>query len=134
MISLLEKNKLLSWGITLLIAITIFYVSSLTSRQIPGGGGTGLRAILYHIIIFFLFAFFLAISLVQGKKKDLISLAIILAVAYGITDEIHQYFVPGRASSFSDFLLDSLGILFASMIYFISLKSRHLIKLNNKVR
>src|SRR5690606_18555072 len=33
----------------------------------------------------------------------------VLAVAYGITDEIHQAFVPGRFASVGDLVADALG-------------------------
>jgi VanZ family protein len=36
-----------------------------------------------------------------------VSLAV--TVAYGIVDEVHQYFVPGRAASFLDVLSDTSG-------------------------
>jgi VanZ family protein len=33
-----------------------------------------------------------------------------LGIAYAVTDEIHQYFVPGRAAMISDVLLDAIGV------------------------
>ena len=39
------------------------------------------------------------------------SLAIIITIAYAITDEFHQYFVPGRIPSILDILFDSFGAL-----------------------
>ena len=124
MISWFEKHSKISWAITLLIAIAIFYISSLTFELSTGVGGIGLKATLYHIIAFFFFSFFLAISLVRGKNRSLIFLAIIFSVLYSISDEIHQFFVPGRVSSISDVFLDSVGIIFASLFYFILLEYR----------
>ncbi|MFH1307321.1 MAG: VanZ family protein [archaeon] len=123
MISWLERNKSISWAITLIIAIIIFYVSSLSFKA--GEGGSNLNAILYHLVIFFILGFFLLISLLGGKKKYLIlCLGILAAVFYALLDEIHQFFVPGRYSSISDVLVDSLGIIYAAMIYFIIIKYR----------
>jgi VanZ family protein len=42
-------------------------------------------------------------------KENAIYLAIIATILYGITDEIHQYFVPGRVFSHFDLLADSVG-------------------------
>jgi len=43
--------------------------------------------------------------------------SIILGVLYGLTDEIHQYFVPGRTSSLADLGADALGILLGVWIF-----------------
>ena len=116
MISWFEKHNKVSWIITILIAIAIFYISSLTSESI-GRSVASWQTVVYHFLAFFFLAAFLLISLVQGRKQEFIFLAIILALFYGVTDEIHQLFVPGRVCSFSDFLIDSSGILFASLSY-----------------
>jgi len=38
-----------------------------------------------------------------------ISLAIVCAIAFGISDEIHQWFVPNRQADIFDLLADTLG-------------------------
>ena len=123
MIAWFEKNGWISWIITIVIAGLIFYFSSLT---FPAGSGSGsnIYSIFYHIIIFFLFALFLSISLVKGKIKKDIILAIAIGIVYGISDEIHQLFVPGRSSAIFDVFLDSFGILTASVIYLLMLEFR----------
>lgn len=45
--------------------------------------------------------------------------AFILTFFYAITDECHQYFVPGRSAEWTDVLIDSLGALF--FLFFIKL-------------
>ncbi|GDY03034.1 hypothetical protein LBMAG49_23630 [Planctomycetota bacterium] len=45
-------------------------------------------------------------------------IALIVAVCYGITDELHQRFVPGRHCSVSDGITDFAGALFASAVLF----------------
>ena len=46
-----------------------------------------------------------------------------IAALYAATDELHQYFVPGRACMFTDVCIDSfgalLGILFATVIMIV---------------
>ena len=45
-------------------------------------------------------------------------LTVVSGFLYSVTDEIHQYFIPGRAMRFSDVLIDTAGILLsASLIY-----------------
>jgi VanZ family protein len=36
--------------------------------------------------------------------------ALVLGIAYAVTDEVHQAFVPGRQGSVWDVLLDSVGV------------------------
>lgn len=118
-----EKHRNLSIVITIIIAITIFYMSSLTFP--PGPEKFNIKPMLYHLFIFFLFALFLLICLVNGKKRNLFFvLVILISIFYSLSDEIHQFFVPGRSSSLADVGLDTIGILFAFMIYFISIKYR----------
>lgn len=123
MIFWFEQNYKLSWMITIFIALIIFYTSSLTAEE-TAGVGVGYNAVLYHIIVFFLLSFFLFISLVRGKKKDLIIFGAIFAFLFAILDEIHQFFVPGRSSTTRDVMLDSVGILFAIFFYLLILKYR----------
>ena len=124
MLSWFEKNNKISWIITIIIAVIIFYMSSLTFESAGGSKGFGYKADIYHISIFFLFAFFLSISLIKGKNKKFILLVIIISVLYGFSDEFHQIFVPGRVSSLSDVFLDCFGILIASTLYIGSLEYR----------
>ena len=55
--------------------------------------------------------------------------AVALSVAYAITDEIHQLFVPGRSGRVTDVLIDSigclLGVLFFSFLQYV-IKNRKL--------
>lgn len=63
-----------------------------------------------HFVVFFVLAFCVAQSLkfYISKWKLLLS-AWVIASAYGVMDEIHQYFVPGRALEFTDMLINSAG-------------------------
>ncbi len=121
MITLFEKHNKLSWLITIIIAVIIFWLSSLTFGE--GYGTTNINSIFYHVFAFFFLGFFLLISLLKGRNNHLLFLAgILLVISYGILDEIHQFFVPGRYCSVFDVFLDTTGIMFAGMIYFIRIK------------
>jgi hypothetical protein len=114
-----ESNFLISFIIAILIAIVIFYLSSIPASGYPGG--LGITTKIYHIGIFFLLSLFLMLAIVKGKteNKQLIYLAIIISIFYGLTDEAHQLFVQGRTSAVTDVLIDSLGVLSAGIIYAI---------------
>ncbi|MDY6792293.1 MAG: VanZ family protein [Thermodesulfobacteriota bacterium] len=63
--------------------------------------------------------FFRAYSSLQVSKhlNALIILSVLSSSLYGISDEIHQYFVPYRNFSYFDILADMLGSLFGVFIY-----------------
>lgn len=44
-----------------------------------------------------------------GKKKIII-LVLLIGCTYGFSDEIHQYFIPGRDADLLDWLADIAGI------------------------
>lgn len=63
-----------------------------------------------HVIVFFALAFCVAQSLkFYIHKWQLLLTSWAIASAYGVFDEIHQYFVPGRSMEFSDMLINSVG-------------------------
>ncbi len=98
----------------------IFTVSSLPNPQI--GGETPdyiLHALEYFLLALLLIRLFLARQFLSDGKRDFTNwqqvclLGVIIAVGYGVTDEIHQYFVPGRYCSLSDVFSDTVGAIFA---------------------
>ena len=128
MISLLEKNRIISVILIVLIAIEIFYFSSKSS--VPGTGGISYLPIVYHFVVFFLFSFFL-LAAIKGNKKLKVSYlitALILSVIYAISDEFHQSFVPGRDASIRDILTDSAGIILSLLTYVYIDKKRKIKK------
>jgi len=126
MIKWFEEHNKLSWAIAILIAVIIFYLSTLSfGKGFEIGHITNWKSIVYHIVIFFALSLFFFISLLRGKGNfKLFLFSILILISYGILDEIHQFFVSGRFCSVLDVGFDLLGILFAFMVYLISLKSR----------
>jgi VanZ family protein len=51
-------------------------------------------------------------------------LTLSLAVLFGATDELHQYFVPGRFMEFYDFVADAAGIAAGALFYLWLCKRR----------
>ncbi len=107
----MAKRSFSFLALTILIAIEIFYFSSLT-----GGKGTGnipFIAIAYHFTVFFLLAFFLISTL---KSKHTIT-TLIISIFYAISDEIHQIYVPLRHGGIPDIIIDTFGICCGILIY-----------------
>ena len=60
MISWFEKNYKISFGISIAIAIAMFYISSLTFGGARDKGGSNFMAVLYHLVSYFFLALFKA--------------------------------------------------------------------------
>lgn len=73
-----------------------------------------------HHIEYFILGFFLFYGFYNKEKlKRASGLAFLMGVLYAVTDEIHQYFIPGRAMRVLDVMIDSTGLLLAiSILYF----------------
>ncbi len=57
------------------------------------------------------------ISMPDRGLRFLFVSAVIFSTFYGLTDELHQYFVPGRFSSIYDVMADGIGSLIGAYIY-----------------
>jgi hypothetical protein len=117
MIRWLEKNKGFSIIFVIIIAVEIFLISSIPGKK-PIISGVDLATI-YHAMVFFLFNFFLLVS-INGNKKisvKFLLIAIIISIFYAILDEMHQFFVPLRNSSINDILIDNIGIFLSTLAY-----------------
>jgi len=116
-ISFFESEGKLSWFIVLVGMGLIFFTSSVSFGA--GTPGTNFISMVYHIQAYFFLGIFLMIAISKGSNGFHLIPAILISLAYGFSDEIHQYFVPGRACSFFDLGLDAVGISLAFLIYFI---------------
>ena len=117
MIEWLEKKRYPAIFLTLLIAIEIFYFSSIPGARLMAGNLD--LSIAYHLFVFFLLNFFLLISVNGSKKIRIKSLIVVLVVslAYAFLDEIHQIFVPFRYPDIGDILINSTGIFISALVY-----------------
>lgn len=69
-----------------------------------------------HVVAFAVLAAAVRLALHSsgGRQLSLASVvAVAVAVAYGIVDEVHQSFVPGRTSSVADVCSDASGAVLA---------------------
>ncbi|WP_027308865.1 VanZ family protein [Caloramator sp. ALD01] len=80
---------------------------------------------------FFLFMFLGSLSLLyinHIKIKNKFLIAFIFCFLYAISDEVHQYFVPGRGPRVMDVFIDSAGALIGiSFIKIINWKSKRIV-------
>ena len=74
-----------------------------------------------HGFMYMVLAFLVSsIFFVSNKKgKDAIVYILFICLFYAVTDEFHQYFVPGRTSLASDVLVDFGGALIGLAFFYI---------------
>ena len=56
---------------------------------------------------------------IRNQRQWLVVLSILSASLYGVSDEIHQYFVPARHAAFSDVIADILGAVCGVWLYHV---------------
>jgi VanZ family protein len=104
------RKSIFYWILTLSYMGIIFYLSSLERTGIPEL--FPLQDKTLHAILYIILAFLIYRSLdVSGNSRYVFILSFLFAAIYGITDEIHQAFVPGREASLGDIAADSIGAL-----------------------
>jgi len=113
------------------VAGTIFYLSSLEKIDLPIGD-IAYSDLFLHAAAYFVFGItllFAARGSDRLRKEPLWVYALVLAIgmAYGLSDEIHQFFVPNRSTSLADFFADTFGVAAA-------LVSRHAVWIYRKQR
>jgi len=97
------------------IALT-FYLSSLSRPPVP----PNVSDVILHLIEFTLMyvVVYRAFNngLFAGLNKKYLILSMVLLMAYGILDEVHQSFVPERVFSIKDMVMDLAGIIVGTAI------------------
>ncbi len=105
-----------NWVPVLVYMGFIYYLSSLPQvfSSLPLGSGNLLQeldfsSMLYHVLEYAILGLLIWKALSSYKVKNSQLLSIFIVILYGITDEIHQIFVPLRVFSFLDILMDGIG-------------------------
>lgn len=55
-----------------------------------------------------------------NKEKRIIEVSAGIGILYAISDEIHQFVIPGRSGNIKDVIIDSLGILTGMAIFLLT--------------
>jgi hypothetical protein len=93
------------WGLVVAWAALIFAFSSVPDLGTGlGGWDLALRKVA-HAAEFAVLGFLLFRA--GGRER----LALGLGIAYAVSDELHQHFVPGRVGSPLDVVVDTVGVL-----------------------
>ncbi|MEO7412211.1 MAG: VanZ family protein [Opitutaceae bacterium] len=105
------------WLPPVALAASIFLASS--RSKIAGPAVPGIDKVVHFMVYGLLATLLLRAILGSGGKSSRYAawIAIGLASAYGISDEWHQSFTPGRAVELADWLADTLGAALAVTLY-----------------
>jgi VanZ family protein len=119
----LKHDILFFWDPVFVYMGIIIYMSSIPKPLIPGIVYYGISQIVathqtnyvLHFIEFFMFSFLFSVACRHSKHSIFRShhyiLGLIIGILFGISDEIHQFFVPGRVCALTDIFADSLGAM-----------------------
>lgn len=90
----------------------IFRMSALPGSRIPGR-----FSVVGHLVEYTVLGALLAWSLRDRLSlRDALAFAVVIASLYGITDEFHQLFVPGRMADPADWAVDTIGAVLGAAV------------------
>ena len=103
--------------------IAIWVMSSMSSDaivELPDSKWDGFIKESLHLVEFGILYLLLALALLTMRELNgtINVILILISCLYGLTDEIHQSFVPYRSATLIDLVKDCVGVLFASWILY----------------
>ena len=138
-----RKKKMVAWALLIFWMSLIFYMSNQPADISDGQSDLVIRMFSYigielnnyfgnlasfivrkgahftEYLILYLLAYNLNKNYFDRKAK---LYSIIFVFLYACSDEIHQFFIPGREIHIRDVIIDTLGGLFGYLIIFIKSK------------
>jgi VanZ family protein len=99
------RTAVARWSAVLAWMALIFALSSVSEPGVPSGWTMPGHAALYAVLGA------LAAEALRADRDAtrVLALAVLLSSLYGMSDEIHQAFVPGRMPELVDWAVDTLG-------------------------
>ncbi len=125
----MSKLKQFLWfqGPAIAWALAIFIQSSISYIEVPNLGFDW-QDKFYHAIEYGILAFFIRRALIYQPnlmvQRYANWLTIVIASIYAVSDEIHQYFVPGRSADLSDAVADIIGATLVVSLYLLARQLR----------
>ncbi len=100
--------------------VLIFVMSAIPKLGVPDVG-LHWEDKIAHLVEYLVLAFLLARAFYfQNWRpltiRDAVRWAVVVAIVYAATDEIHQYFVPGRFADVTDWVADSMGAVLGGLV------------------
>lgn len=122
-------KSILSWSVVLLYAAAIFFISSQPSVLIEEVFIISGIDKVFHVLVYATFSLLvywaIGCSFPNVLLRTRCSFSIIVSVLYGISDEVHQVFVPMRHGDPFDVLADAVGAISAIIVLRAIVTSSH---------
>jgi len=99
--------RALRWTLVAAYAVSLFFVSSLPSEEIPVGMPYGMDKVA-HAAAYAILALLFCRAVRSPGTGSLVLIALFCA-AYGVLNELHQAYVPGRFASGWDAVANAVG-------------------------
>jgi VanZ family protein len=111
-------KRWLPWLPSLAVMLLIFSLSSIPGSNLPHL--FSFQDVVLHAIIYAVLGFSYSGALKSNfsaqHRHRRIALAALLCLFYGLSDEFHQMFIPGRTAALDDVLVDAAGGLLGGLI------------------
>jgi len=99
--------------------VGIYFISGLPKSDVPEL--FPFQDVIYHLLAYAVLAFLFGRAFKNSSPglapRHILLLAAFFGSLYGVSDEFHQSFVPGRSASGIDLLMDTLGSIAGGRIY-----------------
>lgn len=117
----LDNNITKYWLLVCIYAALIFILSSMSHPPSPPGtSNIPSFEIIEHLFLYFGFGLVLYLAMNHSNnpffRKYRIQMTVLIGTLYGITDEVHQLFVPFREGSVLDVVVDGCGVALAQAL------------------
>lgn len=117
------KRFLKFHGPAIFWAVLILIASSIPKLQTPDLN-IPLMDKWIHLVVYGIFGCLLQRSffVLSPNRLLVFGMTLLVGSVYGLTDEYHQSFVPGREASVGDFIADTLGVSLSFLAYRLVLR------------
>lgn len=114
-----KERKVFALTPAVVLSIAIFVASSMPALQ-PPSMGIDWQDKLYHGLAYFVYGLCLQVA-VLGWNVRIATLragliVCVIGIAYGVSDEIHQSYVPSRMAEVADAVADAVGVLLSTTL------------------
>ena len=101
----------------IIIAVTIFILSNGPQPGLPNLGIVWEDKLL-HLTSYFIFGLALILFMIANFQsmsvRKIALITIIIGAFYGLSDEIHQNYIPGRHCDLFDWIADLIGVIIST--------------------
>jgi VanZ family protein len=114
------ESWLIFWMPLFAYCILIFALSAqpkaISAPGIPSGDQM-LHVVQYSILGLLMARAFFSLN-TKRSQAILLMISLVLSLLFAFSDELHQFFVPGRTASLTDVMADGVGALLGTAFYY----------------